>query len=403
MPSNNECNQCGNTTGTSCERGCPIYLGTECITLTQEEKDNLGITTSSATLGEAITNIQAQIDTAVNFSCALLDGCSISSFGDVSNTAPLDGQVLKYSSAQGDYVPSDDENDIYTDEMAVDAVGTALTNTSSIVFNYNDTINTISATLNPSGVTAGTQGNNFNVPVITVNSEGRVTNLTTQSIVFPPSYTDENAQDAVGNALVSTNTINANYSDGLNQISFEVKPGSINATHLNSTAITNIITTTVTNNSSTLGTVPMSSAIPYFGSMSNFDGTGLGIVGDVIGWKICNGQNGTPDLRDKFVVGSSTTKPINTIGGSATHKHNFQVSGYTGFITTDTYGSPGTYNYSVWDNGVWKNSITNTVQYDMTSGGGSEGNHRHDIFFNLDTYSASSIPPYYSMVYITRV
>jgi hypothetical protein len=28
------------------------------------------------------------------------------------------------------------------------------------------------------------------------------------------------------------------------------------------------------------------------------------------GWKLCDGTNGTPDLRDKFIIGSSATKPV---------------------------------------------------------------------------------------------
>ena len=35
-------------------------------------------------------------------------------------------------------------------------------------------------------------------------------------------------------------------------------------------------------------------------------------------WALCDGTNGTPDLRDKFIVGYSTSKAINTTGGSAT-------------------------------------------------------------------------------------
>lgn len=36
------------------------------------------------------------------------------------------------------------------------------------------------------------------------------------------------------------------------------------------------------------------------------------------GWAICDGTNGTPDMRDKFIVGASNNRGINVIGGSAT-------------------------------------------------------------------------------------
>lgn len=36
------------------------------------------------------------------------------------------------------------------------------------------------------------------------------------------------------------------------------------------------------------------------------------------GWAICDGTNGTPDMRDKFIVGASNKRDINVIGGHAT-------------------------------------------------------------------------------------
>lgn len=36
------------------------------------------------------------------------------------------------------------------------------------------------------------------------------------------------------------------------------------------------------------------------------------------GWAICDGTNGTPDMRDKFIVGASNNRDINVIGGNST-------------------------------------------------------------------------------------
>ena len=36
------------------------------------------------------------------------------------------------------------------------------------------------------------------------------------------------------------------------------------------------------------------------------------------GWLLCNGANGTPDLRDKFVIGAGTTYAVAATGGAAT-------------------------------------------------------------------------------------
>ena len=50
--------------------------------------------------------------------------------------------------------------------------------------------------------------------------------------------------------------------------------------------------------------------VEYYGSLSNFDGTGKGLVG--LGWDkiyICNGNNGTPDKRGRIGVGVTTGVP----------------------------------------------------------------------------------------------
>jgi hypothetical protein len=57
------------------------------------------------------------------------------------------------------------------------------------------------------------------------------------------------------------------------------------------------------------------------------------------GWALCNGANGTPDLRDRFVVGAGNTYQVNATGGAASvtllstnlpsHTHSFSISGST--------------------------------------------------------------------------
>jgi len=42
------------------------------------------------------------------------------------------------------------------------------------------------------------------------------------------------------------------------------------------------------------------------------------------GWSLCDGTNGTPDLRDRFVVGAGETRQIGVKGGSYSHNHQEQ-------------------------------------------------------------------------------
>ena len=71
--------------------------------------------------------------------------------------------------------------------------------------------------------------------------------------------------------------------------------------------------------------VPMGTILMYApATTSEFDGSGLGTGSNVIGWAICNGANGTPDLKGKFVVGYN---PSDT---------DYDVIGETGGVKTVT-------------------------------------------------------------------
>lgn len=59
-----------------------------------------------------------------------------------------------------------------------------------------------------------------------------------------------------------------------------------------------------------------------------FSGTGLGINGTPYqNWAICNGNNGTPDMTDKFVRG--TAGAAGGTGGSDTHAHTVDSHSHT--------------------------------------------------------------------------
>jgi microcystin-dependent protein len=69
------------------------------------------------------------------------------------------------------------------------------------------------------------------------------------------------------------------------------------------------------------------------------------IVSIPSGWLLCNGSSGTPDLRDRFVVGAGTTYAVGATGGSASvtldatmipaHTHTVSASGTTSAVSND--------------------------------------------------------------------
>jgi hypothetical protein len=53
------------------------------------------------------------------------------------------------------------------------------------------------------------------------------------------------------------------------------------------------------------------------------------IVDIPTGFGLCDGTQGTPDLRDKFVVGAGDTYPVADTGGAVQHNHGFTGDGHS--------------------------------------------------------------------------
>lgn len=131
-------------------------------------------------------------------------------------------------------------------------------------------------------------------------------------------------------------------------------------------------------------------------------------------WHVCDGTDGTPDMRDRFVVGTSGTKANKTTGGSETanlggtsitigpttltekqiavHKH---LS--TKYVNKD--GSSGGAVYmraSIINDG----GVSGTPTYTANSGGG--GTHTHGASISNQS-SISNLPPYIALYYIMNI
>lgn len=81
-------------------------------------------------------------------------------------------------------------------------------------------------------------------------------------------------------------------------------------------------------------------------------GLWLGTVASVpVGWAICDGTNGTPDLTDKFIKVAANTGELGNTGGSNTHTHAAQVHSHTG--ASHTHSDNGSdLNHYEWQAGV---------------------------------------------------
>ncbi len=98
------------------------------------------------------------------------------------------------------------------------------------------------------------------------------------------------------------------------------------------------------------------SGVPI-GTIAIWSGTSTNIPG---GWQLCDGTNGTPDLRDKFVVGANVSGDftVGTSGGSrdavvVNHSHttSFDGGGAIPGVGGESfpYGGAGSYAYTTWN------------------------------------------------------
>lgn len=128
------------------------------------------------------------------------------------------------------------------------------------------------------------------------------------------------------------------------------------------------------------------------------------------GWALCNGINGTPDLRDRFIVGAGRAYSIGATGGEKEvklteaqmpkHKHG------SGNLNTNSAGSHGHsfeigYSTSRDEGGSLNSNISGTRN---TS---TAGLHTHSI--SGDTSYAGSDqphenrPPYFALAFIMKL
>jgi murein DD-endopeptidase MepM/ murein hydrolase activator NlpD len=137
---------------------------------------------------------------------------------------------------------------------------------------------------------------------------------------------------------------------------------------------------------------------------------------------LCDGTNGTPDLRDRFIVGAGSTYAPLATGGSAnsavvSHNHGGTVSGgatYSRISGIGTYDRPG----GAATGGTIPVPTSGRSQIVYTSGGGSDYYHWGiDLVAESATTSGGSLtitsagedganknlPPYFALAFIMKV
>ena len=123
---------------------------------------------------------------------------------------------------------------------------------------------------------------------------------------------------------------------------------------------------------SPVGGVPTGGIIMWSGATNNIPS----------GWALCDGNNGTPNLQDKFIVGAGSSYAVAATGGSkdatlVSHTHNLlynhgSFGGSSGAVTPRSGNSP----------------VTPGISGRVSTEGSSATN--------------ANLPPYYALAYIMK-
>lgn len=137
-------------------------------------------------------------------------------------------------------------------------------------------------------------------------------------------------------------------------------------------ALSDSLTSLKTKISTSPGSLPSGSIIMWFGDSTTVP----------LGWVWCNGKNGTPDLRGKFIVGSGNGYAVDSVGGEALHTLTIEeIPAHSHTI------SEGVYDRSGGGTDGSDYPYRNTTKTTSTVGGSKAHENR---------------PPFYTLAYIMK-
>lgn len=133
-----------------------------------------------------------------------------------------------------------------------------------------------------------------------------------------------------------------------------------------------------------------------------FDSNGYPIDPDTnagdTGWHICDGTNGTPDLRGRFILGASDGHAVGSTGGEENH--------------TLTIGEMPTHNHTIhFYNDDWNQTDGSSgrcnqpgIVHDSIDRADEHTNRWPDLVENTGGGAAhNNMPPYYTLSYIMKI
>ena len=116
------------------------------------------------------------------------------------------------------------------------------------------------------------------------------------------------------------------------------------------------------------------------------------------GFALCDGNNNTPDLRDKFIVGA---KQDDGVGAASTAKSNVTGSLTTsGGSATSTTSQEGVHEYTGTEDNPRQIQDASS-SYNGIVNKNSRDRHQHGIDWR-HTHTVPTVPPYYVLAFIMK-
>lgn len=139
----------------------------------------------------------------------------------------------------------------------------------------------------------------------------------------------------------------------------------------------NIVTESMLNNYDFEGEIPPGVIVMWSGAVSEIPN----------GWVLCDGNNGTPCLLDRFVVGAGSTYNVGDTGGEATHKLTvLELPGHVHSL-----------------NMIDKEDTLAPVKNILGTKGNSYGSNNAMTGVQGNNNPHNNMPPYYALCYIMKI
>ncbi|MAD25804.1 MAG: hypothetical protein CMO44_16715 [Verrucomicrobiales bacterium] len=402
---------------------------------------------------------------------------SVSDLTDVNSTSPSIGQILKWDGTE--WSPAADLTSTGTG-IALSDLSVNVLSAGTADLSYNSTSGVFSYTppdLSGYSTFSGSYTDLTNQPTL---FSGSYTDLTNQPTLFSESYNDLTDKPTLFSGSYTDLTDKPTlFSESYNDLTD--KPTLFSGSYVDLTnkptipsSLNDLIDVLIS------GTPNDGAVLKYNGANSRWElgadqnsGTSSGssggggnvAVGSIMmwsgaiadiptGWQLCDGSGNSPDLRDRFVIGSGSTYPVGDTGGSKdsslpSHSHTWSGSGTSNGTTNsqlsnhshNVSGSGSTNNTGShdhrWGANTWavqSGSNADALDNPQGNGGGNKsadtsdaGSHSHNVSVTGSTNSSNlshshnvsvnvslsgntgsegisavgtNLPPYYSLCFI---